>query len=103
MAKRVKSNPVLREKPSPTNFMYAALFVITLLVIVAIIISVRSRSDEDELTAWATKNSKDLHNFMQICKQNDGDIDTTPRNEPTITFSCTYLTGQVEYFFLQKK
>ena len=91
-----------KHKAAPVNFMYAALFVITLLIVVAIIISVRSKKDEDQLTAWATARSSALHSFIQICQQNGGSVDVSPQ-QPQLIFNCQYANGKDDKYVLPSK
>ena len=94
MAKRV-------HKPARVNFVYAVLFVLTLLIVVAIVISVRTKNDQNQLTAWATARSNALHSFIQLCHQNGGDVDVSPEGSPQIVFTCNYPSGQVERYVLE--
>jgi hypothetical protein len=85
-----------------TNIIYAVLFAIALFVIIAIIVSVRQNNDNDQITSWATKNSRGLSNFMQVCRQNSGDVDVMNQETPFITFVCTYPWGQQEQYQLSR-
>ena len=93
---------MIKHKAAPVNFMYAALFTITLLIVVAIIISVRSKSDETQVTAWATARSSALHSFIQICQQNGGSIDVSPE-QPQLIFNCHYTNGKIDKYVLPAK
>jgi len=89
----------MAKKPQPKErsqtLFYAALFAVTILVISAIVLSVKSK--DDQLTAWATVKSSELHTFMNSCKDGGGTVDVRPNAAPQIVFVCQYPDRSVEY------
>jgi hypothetical protein len=85
--------------PTPVHpsqrVMLGVLAVVGLLFIIAIVISMNNK--DDNLTAWATIKSRELHNFMSDCRSTGGVTDVRPNAAPMIVFICEYTDRTVEY------
>jgi hypothetical protein len=84
--------------PAPSHpshmVMIVVLIAIAVLFIVAIVMSLNR---QDNMTAWATIKSRELHTFFGDCRANGGSIDVVQTPKPQITFVCQYLGSMTEY------
>jgi hypothetical protein len=85
--------------PLSQQLLVGVLVVVAILFVIAIWLSVKNR--DDALTMWATAKSDDLHRFIQVCNQNNGDVDVQRADKPHIVFTCTYAQGRTDEFILQ--
>jgi hypothetical protein len=103
MAKAAKAKKQVKQAPTEAKpgtgishkTLYAVLFVVALLFIVAIFVAMSNR--QDSLTSWATIKSQELHVFMKQCRDTGGSVDVRPNQAPQIVFVCQYADHSIEY------
>jgi hypothetical protein len=98
--KKKANKPAVKAAPTTDNassnkLMYIVLFAVAVLIIIAIVISMKT--DSSDATAWATVRSRELHGFMSNCRDNGGAVDVRQNAAPAIVFVCEYLDRSVEY------
>ena len=90
-----RSAKVAADDSRSNRLIYAVLFAIAILIILAIIIS--TQTNNSDATAWATIRSTELHSFMSSCRSGGGTVDVRPNSAPAIIFSCVFPDREVEY------
>ncbi|MBR9700986.1 hypothetical protein GOV11_03930 [Candidatus Woesearchaeota archaeon] len=90
-----------KAKAEKQDLLKKELYVLMVLMLIAIatIAALLIDSRETELTAWATIQSWELHNFFKDCRGQGGELDVRPNSAPPIVFICNFVNEgrQIEY------
>ena len=84
----------MSNNPQSVTNMLLAVVIVLLLVSIVIQLSVKS---DDNLTAWATIKSRELHTFLQGCRSDGGTLDVRPYEAPSVVFVCLFSDRSIEY------